>query len=211
MSSEDRFEEVISTRNRLREIIKEPSRFVANKVIGEIDPYCADFISASPFVVVATTNAAGDVDVSPKGDPAGFVHVLDEKTLAVPDRLGNNRVDTLCNLTEDDRVGLIFLMPGKRETLRVSGRAVIVRDAELNRRLACIGKEPALAIVVTVERAYFHCSKCMVRSGLWEPDGWPDTAGLPTLAETMVRHGALPDPLEEVEQIVRNDAANRLY
>jgi PPOX class probable FMN-dependent enzyme len=211
MIPEDRFEEVLRTRDRLREVIREPSRFVADKVIDRIDSYCADFIGASPFVVVATTNAAGAVDVSPKGDPAGFVHVLDEKTLAIPDRLGNNRVDTLCNLIEDDRIGLIFLVPGKRETLRLSGRAAIVRDADLNRRLAHDGREPALAVIVGVERAYFHCSKCMIRSGLWEPDRWPDTAGLPTLAQTMVRHGKLSDPLDEVEQIVHKDAENRLY
>lgn len=211
MTPEDRFEEVIRTRGRLREIVREPSRYVADKVIGEIDSFCADFIAASPFVIVATTGAAGAVDLSPKGDPAGFVHVLDDRTLAIPDRLGNNRIDTLCNLTEDDRIGLIFLVPGKRETLRVSGRAAIVRDAALNRRLAHKGREPALAVVVNVERAYFHCSKCMIRSSLWEPESWPDTSDLPTLAETMVRHGNLPDPVDTVEDIVANDAANRLY
>ncbi len=208
---EDRFEEIVRMRGRLREIVKEPSRFVADKVIGEIDAFCAEFIAASPFVVIATTNAAGVVDVSPKGDPAGFVHVLDGTTLAIPDRLGNNRVDTLCNLVEDDRIGLIFLVPDKRETLRVSGRAVIVRDAALNRRLAHKGKEPALAVVVRVERAFFHCSKCMIRSGLWEPENWPDASALPTLAETMVRHGRLTDSIGKVEEIVRSDAEDRLY
>jgi PPOX class probable FMN-dependent enzyme len=211
MEPETRFEEIVRTRDQLRGIIKAPSRFVANKVIAEIDSFCADFIRAAPFVVVATNSLGGTIDVSPKGDPAGFVHVLDPKTLAIPDRPGNNRVDTLCNLTDDDRIGLIFLVPGKRETLRVGGRGLIVRDTCLNERLAHNGRRSALAIVVEVERAYFHCSKCMIRSGLWAPERWPDTEGLPTLAETMVRHGALPDPIDDVEEIVRKDAADRLY
>lgn len=206
-----RFDEVITTRARLRQIIREPSRFVANKVIDHVDGYCRRFIAAAPFVVVASSSAAGAMDLSPKGDGPGFVRVLDEHTLAIPDRLGNNRVDTLCNLLEDDRIGLIFLVPGKRETLRLSGRGTIVRDAGLNESLAHNGKAPNVAIVVKVERAFFHCSKCMIRSGLWEPARWPDVNGLPSLAETMVRHGRLNDPVEDVDAIVSRDAVNRLY
>jgi len=205
------FEEVITSPQRLREIIKPPSRFVANKVIDHVDDYCRRFIAAAPFAVIGSTSAAGAMDLSPKGDAPGFVHVLDDQTLAVPDRLGNNRVDTLCNLLEDERIGLIFLVPGKRETLRMSGRAAIVRDTALNERLAHNGKPPNLAIVVTVERAFFHCSKCMMRSGLWDSERWPDSSGLPSLAETMVRHGKLQDRVEEVQEIVRRDAENRLY
>lgn len=211
MTVADRFEEVITTRARLRQIVKEPSRYVANKVIDYVDEYCRRFIAAAPFVVLSSTSAAGAMDMSPKGDGAGFVKVLDERTLAIPERLGNNRVDTLCNLLEDDRIGLIFLVPGKRETLRMSGRGLIVRDPGLNERLAHKGKAPYLAIVVRVERAFFHCSKCMIRSGLWEPARWPDVAGLPSLAETMVRHGKLADTVEAVDEIVQRDAVKRLY
>lgn len=206
-----RFQETITTQERLRQIIKEPSRFVADKVIDHIDDFALRFIAASPFVVVASTSGAGAVDVSPKGDPAGFVQVLDSQTLAIPERLGNNRVDTLCNLVEDDRIGLIFLVPGKRETLRISGRGAIVRDKDLTEQLAHNGRPPELAVVIEVQRAFFHCSKCMLRSHLWEPDKWPDTDGLPTLAATMKRHGSLKDRLEEIEGIVSNDAKTRLY
>lgn len=206
-----RFEEIVSTRARLREIVKPPSRYVAHKVIDHVDEYCRRFIAAAPFALVSSTSAGGAMDLSPKGDRPGFVRVLDPHTLAIPDRLGNNRVDTLCNLLEDDRIGLIFLVPGKRETLRISGRGLIVRDAGLNAQLAHDGRPPNLAIVVRVARAFFHCSKCVIRSGLWEPARWPDVSGLPTLAETMVRHGDLPDPVEDVAGIVQRDASNRLY
>ncbi|MGD8711060.1 MAG: pyridoxamine 5'-phosphate oxidase family protein [Ectothiorhodospiraceae bacterium] len=207
----NRFDEVITDQRRLREIVKPPSRYVAHKVIDHIDGLCRRFIAAAPFAVIGSTGTSATVDLSPKGDAPGFVKVLDPHTLAIPDRLGNNRADTLCNLLEDDRLGLIFLVPGKRETLRVGGRAAIVRDARLSRRLAHNGREPNLAIVVRVSRAYFHCAKCMIRAGLWEPDSWPDASALPSLAETMVRHGKLPDPVEEVQEIVRRDAENRLY
>ena len=138
---------------------------MASKVIDRIDEMCARFIAASPFVVVASTDAGGAVDLSPKGDPPGFVRVLSPRLLAIPDRPGNNRADTMENLLQDDRIGLIFLVPGRRETLRVSGRGRIVRDAGLNARMAHKGREPDLALVVEVERAFFHCAKCMIRSG----------------------------------------------
>ncbi len=205
------FEEVIGSRERLRKIRKEPSRFVASKVIDRIDDMCARFIAASPFAVVASTDAAGAVDLSPKGDPPGFVRVLSPRRLAIPDRPGNNRADTMENLLEDDRIGLIFLVPGRRETLRVSGRGRIVRDAGLNAQMAHKGREPDLAVVVEVERAFFHCAKCMIRSGLWQPEEWPSGEGLPSLAETMKHHGRLKDAVGDVEQIVRKDAVERLY
>jgi uncharacterized protein len=211
MTQTFQFEEVIRSRHRLREIIKEPSRFVSGKVIDHIDEYCRRFIAVSPFAVIASRSAAGAVDLSPKGDPPGFAKVLDEETLAVPDRLGNNRADTLCNLTEDDRLGVIFMVPGKSETLRVSGTGMIVRDSGLNDRLAHKGKRPNLAIVIKVERAFFHCSKCMIRSSLWHHENWPETTGLPTLAETMVQHGELRDSISQVDEIVQRDAINRLY
>jgi PPOX class probable FMN-dependent enzyme len=211
VSSEFRFEEVVETRDRLRELVREPSRLVANKVIDHIDDYCRRFIALSPFVVLASRSADGVIDLSPKGDSPGFVRVLGHRVLAVPDRLGNNRVDTLCNLTETESVGMIFFVPGKGETLRISGRGTIVRDPQLNARLAHKVKPPTLAVVVNVRRAFFHCSKCMIRSGLWEPEKWPDSSGLPRLAETMVRHGALPDSVQEIDAIVQRDAVERLY
>ena len=174
-----RFDEVIETPHRLRALTRQPSERARNKVIDHIDEICRRFIAASPFVIVASRGADGRLDVSPKGDPGGFVRVLDKNTLAIPDRPGNHRLDTFENVLADPEIGLMFLIPGNGDTLRVSGRAKIVRDRELQERLAVNGKEPGLILIVTVEQAFMHCPKCMVRSRLWSPDYWPDRATLP--------------------------------
>ena len=205
------FQDVITERTQLRALIKEPSPKVSHKVIDHIDDICARFIAASPFVMVATRGCDGRLDVSPKGDPAGFVAVLDQKTLAIPDRLGNNRLDSFENLLADPAVGLIFMIPGIGDTLRVSGTGRIVRDAELQARLRVHGRPPNLVLLVEVEEAFMHCAKAIVRSNLWQPDLWPDTAEVPSRAEAMVRHGRLDDSVTEIQNIIDNDATQRLY
>jgi uncharacterized protein len=205
------FEEVIMTRDRLRELIEPPSDLVRNKAVAHIDDICRRFIAAAPFVMVATRGADGRMDISPKGDPAGFVAVLDNKTLAIPDRLGNNRLDTLENLLVHPEIGLIFVIPGHNDTLRVSGKGRIVRDAGLQRRLAVNGKPPNLVLVVTVEEAFMHCSKCMIRSRLWRQNEWPDRSSVATLAEAMVAHGALKETVGEMQVLIDSDRENRLY
>src|ERR1019366_1006920 len=160
---EARFEELIATRGRLRELNKLPNYRVSNKAIDHIDDICRRFIAASPFVMVASRGADGRLDVSPKGDPPGFVAVLDSKTLVIPDRLGNNRLDTFENLLVHPEVGLFFIIPGHGDTLRVSGKGQIVRDSALQNSLAVNGQAPNLALVVDVEEAFIHCPKCMVR------------------------------------------------
>jgi uncharacterized protein len=206
------FQNVITDIAGLRDIIGAPSHRVLNKVIDRIDELAARFIAASPFAVIASRNGDGHLDLSPKGDTAGsFVRVIDQQTLAVPDRLGNRRLDTLTNLLDDPNIGMIFLVPGKRETLRISGTAQIVQDRWLREELAHQGKMPDLAIVVTVERLYFHCAKCMIRSGLWQPEGWPVTDHLPSLAETMVVHARLSDSIAEAQARIDRDAVERLY
>ena len=205
------FEEVVMTRDRLRELIKSPIDLVRNKAIDRIDDICRRFIAVSPFVMIATRGADGRLDVSPKGDPAGFVTVLDERTLAIPDRLGNNRLDTLENVLVHPEVGLIFVIPGHNDTLRVSGKGRIVRDADLQRRLAVNGKMPNLILVVTVEEAFMHCSKCMIRSRLWQQDDWPDRSSVATLAEAMIAHAAPKETVGEMETIIDDDRENRLY
>src|SRR5205814_4961602 len=131
---------------------------------GVLDEQCRAFIARSPFLLLATSGASGRCDVSPKGDPPGFVVVLDEHRLAIPDRLGNKRLDGMRNILENPHVGLIFLIPGREETLRVNGRASIVRDVELLTRLAAQGKLPQLAIAVETEEVFFHCPKAFRRS-----------------------------------------------
>jgi PPOX class probable FMN-dependent enzyme len=184
---------------------------VVNKAIDHIDDICRRFIAASPFVIIASRGGDGRLDISPKGDPAGFVSVLDKKTLAIPDRLGNNRLDTFENLLVHPEVALFFIIPGNGDTLRVSGKGKIVRDAALQHNLAVNGKAPNLVLVVAVEEAFTHCPKCMVRSRLWKPEEWPDRSNVPTLAEAMVAHGALSESVPEMQKIIDNDAAARMY
>lgn len=206
-----RFQHVIADEADLRAIVGTPGHRAAQKVIDRIDRHVADFIARSPFVVIGSSGPDGTLDLSPKGDPAGFVLVLDEKTLALPDRPGNRRADTFSNVLVDPQVGLIFLIPGKRETVRVSGRAQVVRDPWLLDRLQAQGHTPDLALVVHVERVMFHCAKCMIRSGLWQPDAWPDLAGLAPLGQVIVDHGRLAESAAEVDRVIERDATARLY
>jgi uncharacterized protein len=205
------FEEVVTTRDRLRELVKPPIDLVRNKGIDRIDDICRRFIAASPFVMIATRGADGRLDVSPKGDPAGFVAVLDERTLAIPDRLGNNRLDTLENVLVHPEVGLIFVIPGHNDTLRLSGKGRIVRDADLQRCLAVNGKTPNLVLVVTVEEAFMHCSKCMIRSRLWRQEEWPDRSSVATLAEAMIAHAAPRESVGDVQALIDDAYENSLY
>jgi PPOX class probable FMN-dependent enzyme len=205
------FEAEVTTRVELRTHVKEPTRKVSHKAIDHIDGICARFIAASPFVIVATRGADGHLDLSPKGDPAGFVAVLDEHTLAIPDRPGNNRVDSFENLLVHPEVGLIFLIPGVGDTLRVSGAGRIVRDLSLRERLAIEGRAPNLVLIVEVREAFLHCQKCIVRSHLWQPEHWPDISDVPTLAQAMVAHGRLEESVPEMQAIIDNDRDTRLY
>jgi len=205
-----KFKEVIATRQRLQELSKQPSSRAQDKVIDHIDAICRRFIAACPFVMVATRGADGQMDVSPKGDPPGFVAVLDEKTLAIPDRPGNHRLDTFENLLTHPDVGLFFIIPGNGDTLRVSGTGRIVRDSSLQARLSVNGKEPNLALVVTVTEAFMHCPKCVIRSMLWSPEYWPNRLDVPSLAEAIVAHAKPPETVTEVQAII-NDSTARLY
>lgn len=205
------FSEVVSTDAQLREVIGPPMPRSVRKEIARLDVHCRALIAASPFVLVASSDASGRMDVSPKGDPPGFVQVLDDETLAIPDRPGNRRADTFTNVLQNPGVGLLFLIPGRLETLRVNGRARIVRDAALRERMAVKGKAPDLALVVTVEQAFIHCGKCMIRSRLWEKDSWPDADGLPSQAQCLVAHARLAESVEEVQASIELARTTRLY
>jgi uncharacterized protein len=196
------FEEVITTHERLREFAKQPSSRAQNKVIDHIDDICGRFIAACPFIIVASRGGDGRIDVSPKGDPPGFVTVLDAKTLAIPDRPGNHRLDTFENLLDHSEIGIFFLIPGSGDSLRVSGKGKVVRDASLQSRLAVKSGIPNLILVVTVEEAFMHCSKCVTRSRLWVPEQWPDISNVPRLAEAIVAHAKPAETLAEVQAII---------
>jgi PPOX class probable FMN-dependent enzyme len=206
-----RFREVVTTEAEIRAVTGEAHERAVAKVIRVIDDHSRRFIAASPFLFIATTNEDGTADVSPKGDPAGFVRVLDDRTLAIPDRLGNRRYDTFRNLLLDPGIGLIFLVPGITYTLRVSGTAIIVRDADLRASVAVNGKEPDHVIVVEVGRVLTHCPKCMIRSGLWTPEAWPDTSHVPSFAEALKAHARIAESVAEVEASIAAGNRDRLY
>jgi PPOX class probable FMN-dependent enzyme len=181
------------------------------KVIDHIDDHIRVWIERSPFLTMATVSADGRVDISPKGDPAGFVKVLDKKTLAVPDRPGNHRYDSFLNIMDTGRISLMFMVPNRREVVRVSGSAQVVRDIELRESLAVGRKVPDFAVIVLVEEAFYHCGKAVIRSRLWEPESALPVDGLPTYAQAVKDHAALETPLEEIEQAFQGNEKHRLY
>lgn len=204
-------EKEVTTQEDLRTHRNPPSRFVANKVIGHVDDLARRFIAASSMVVLATRRADGGIDMTPRGDPPGFVQILNDRVIALPDRLGNNRADAFENILRDQGVGLYFIIPGHKDSLRISGRARIVRDTELMSRMEVRGHVPDLAILVRVDALLSHCPKAFVRAGMWEQDAWPDRSDVPSAGEFLKEHGSLADPLAEVDGIVEKDGQNRLY
>lgn len=206
-----RFEEVVTDRVRLREIMGDPRGYSAQKGNDRIDAIFARFIGAAPYVIVATVGADGLPDASPKGDPAGFVLILDEKTLVIPERPGNQRLDGFQNLLANPAVALLFIIPGNTETLRVAGRGRIVRDPVLQQRLAVKGKEPLLCLVIDVEEAFMHCGKSSVRSGIWKPETWPDLSNVPTVAESVKANARAAESLEELQRREEAMTIARLY
>ena len=171
----------------LREAIGSPSELVRGKISGRLNELTRQFVERSPFVCVATARPDGGLDVSPRGDPAGFVRILDEGTLLLPERPGNRLADTLTNLLEDPRIGLLFLIPGVGDTFRVNGRATIVDDQELLAPSAVDGKVPRLGILVSIDEAYTQCSKALIRSDLWNPERHVDRSELPSSGEILAR------------------------
>lgn len=196
----------------LRALLGHPSVLAVQKDIGRLDEHCRAFIAHSPFVLVATADARGRCDVSPKGDAPGFVLVLDERTLVIPDRPGNKRFDGMRNVLENPHAGLIFLVPGREETLRVNGRARIARDAPLLERMAVQGKRPEVALVVEVEECFLHCAKAFKRSGLWDTGRWPTHEGLASGAQMLLDHTRPGDmTVETMEQRLDEGYRTRLY
>jgi len=168
----------------LRAIVGEPDPAVANKVKDRLSAVQRDWLAHSPLAFVATTDSQGRVDVSPKGDPPGFVHVIDEQTIAIPDRTGNKRVDGYLNLLQRPQVGTVFLIPGRGDTLRINGRARILADADYFDTMIVQGKRPLLVMEIEIEEVFFHCPKAFLRSDTWKPETWNPTA-LPSLAQML--------------------------
>ena len=198
--------QVFTSTGELHAFIGIPMELAVKKCIPHLDRHCRAFIARSPFVCVGTAAADGRADVSPRGDQPGFVQVLDDNTLFIPDRPGNNRIDTMANIVENPNVGLLFMVPGFEDLLRVNGRAVIVRDDELLEQASVKGKTPRVGIRVTVVEAYLHCAKAVKRSKLWHEESRQDRSELPSLGKIILEQTAAPDAPPTAEIVCEVDA-----
>ena len=202
---------VIETAEDLRTRYGEPSERAVGKSLDRLDRHCRRFIELSPFVVLATAGADGRIDCSPRGDPAGFVAILDDRTVLLPDRLGNNRVDSLSNVLENPHVGLLFMIPGVDETLRLNGRGTLTTDPARLEPLSVKGRAPRSGLVVEVEEVFLQCTKALVRSRLWAEEARVDRkSALPSFGQMLADHVGLPDG-EAVDRELRATVRERLY
>jgi len=202
--------DTIENPQQLRQLYGEPSERAVKKQLTRFERHSRNFIALSPFLVIASADPSGRCDASPKGDMPGFVRVVDDTTLLIPDRLGNNRVDTLGNLLRSPGVGLIFFVPGLNETLRVNGRAQVTTDPALLEPLAVNGKLPRSAIIVAAEEIYFHCGKALIRSDLWNPEKQIERSAFPSLGRIIAEQVGGMDP-DEAERQTAESYRTRLY
>jgi hypothetical protein len=208
---------VLADESAVREVIGTPVDLAVKKAIPKLDQFSRELIERSPFLTIGTANANGKSDVSPRGDGPGFVLILDDNTIFIPERPGNNRVDTLSNITENPNVGLLFLVPGFDETLRVNGRASVVKDEKLLERCAVNGKVPKLGILVAVEEAYLHCAKAFRRSKLWDPASLQNRKEMPSLGKIIMQQTAeqdnppSDDDIKVVDEFIEDNYRNELY
>lgn len=192
---------VISDEAALREVFPATHEMAKKKCLDHLDPHAQNFIARAPFLCIGTQSEAGLADVSPRGDPVGFVHVLDEKTLVIPDRPGNNRLDTLSNIVANPSVGVLFMVPGFDETLRVNGTAQVTQDPEILALMAMQDRLPRVAIVVSVREVFLHCAKAFRRSRLWAPESVQERSEMPSLSKIILDQttGAPEDEAEMAE------------
>ena len=201
----------------LRAFMGKPTELAAKKSITRLDKHCREFINRSPFVCIGTTDGSGKADVSPKGDPPGFVQVLDDKTLFIPDRPGNNRIDSMSNLLKDPAIALLFLIPGFDETLRVNGKGTVIRDQTLNATSTVKGRSPKIGIKVQVETAFLHCAKALKRSHLWDPESIQNRQEMPSLGRMIIEQttptGTKADPtdISDADDRVQESIRSHLY
>jgi PPOX class probable FMN-dependent enzyme len=193
----------ITTESELRALYAAPAERALRKELDRLDRHCRRFIAHSPFLVLATADADGRQDATPRGGDPGFVHVANDRTLLLPDRPGNNRLDSLANLTQRPEVGLLFMVPGVDETLRVNGTAELRDDPDLTGRFAASGRSPRIVVQITVRQAYLHCAKALMRSRLWNPDTRIDRTELPTMGQMLrdqIGSGRVETQAEMVER-----------
>jgi PPOX class probable FMN-dependent enzyme len=200
----------ITSEEQLREVVGHPTDAVANKVRPALLQEHRDWLAHSPFCMLATAGADGTCDVSPKGDPPGFTLVLDDHTIAIPERKGNRRADGYLNVLANPHVGLVYVVPGRADTLRVNGRATLLRDAPFFDDMVVKGHRPVLALLVEVEQVFFHCPKAFMRSNLWQPETW-DPDSLPSRARLVQAVERPADSVEELERYYGPEYAKSLY
>ena len=196
MTTSEKPDTEVADAQQLRALVGEVHLLAERKVLDRLDRFCRDFIALSPFLVLATANREGGVDASPRGDGPGFVEVLDERTLLIPDRRGNNRIDSFRNVLSSPGVGLVFFVPGINETLRVNGRARLTRDTALLDPTTVQEKTPKLGLLVEVDEAYFHCGKALIRSKLWAQDAQVERGSFPTLGRIVAEQTKAVDAAE---------------
>ncbi|MEY8837857.1 pyridoxamine 5'-phosphate oxidase family protein [Cribrihabitans sp. XS_ASV171] len=175
----------IESEEELRTVYDDPTDGAIRKQLARLDSHARNFIARAPFLVIASQDASGRTDATPKGDRPGFVEVLDDRTIAIPDRPGNNRLDTFRNIISNPRAGILFIIPGMNETLRVNGRAHLTVNSGLCARLGMNGRPAKSVMLVEVEEVFMHCAKAFIRSSLWKPTEWPDRSEMPTLGEIL--------------------------
>jgi PPOX class probable FMN-dependent enzyme len=200
----------ITSHEELRELLGVPNARAANKERTRLHERDRQWLAAAPFCLVATAGADGRCDVSPKGDPAGFALVLDDTTIALPERPGNKRADGYRNILDNPHVGLLFLIPGRTDTLRINGRARLVRDAPWFDDMVVKGHRPILAVVVEIEEIFYHCAKAFLRSDLWRPETWQPDA-LPSRARLIKEVEAPAESLEDLERHYGPEYAKKIY
>ena len=200
----------ISTEAELRELLGEPMERALKKERTQLHEMDRKWLAASPFILIATSDTEGNCDVSPKGDPAGFVRILDDTRIAIPERPGNRRADGYTNILRNPHIGLIFFVPGRGETLRINGRARLVKDAPYFDDMVVKGHRPILAIEVDIEQIFFHCAKAFLRSQLWKPETWePDQ--LPHHAAIVKAVQPTQETLEQLVEYYGPSYAEKLY
>ena len=200
----------ISSEAELRELLGEPTGRAVTKERARLHQRDREWLAASPFCLLATSDADGNCDVSPKGDPPGFTYVIDDATIAIPDRPGNRRADGFRNVLRNPHVGTIFLIPGRKETLRINGRARLLREAPFFDAMLVKGHRPRLALVIDIDQIFFHCPKSLMRSALWQPETWqPDV--LPSHAAIVKSVQETPETVEELQHYYGPSYADKLY
>ncbi|MDJ0614854.1 MAG: pyridoxamine 5'-phosphate oxidase family protein [Rhizobiaceae bacterium] len=203
---------LVQSTAELRNLMGDTHQRIWDKSSSYLSPPMKRFIELSPFFCLATHDAAGNMDVSPRGDPAGFVNIQDERTLIIPDRPGNRRYDAMRNIFETGKVSLIFMIPGIPDTLRVNGTAQVTRQPDILNKFVLNNSIPDLALIISIKEAYGHCSKAIIRSGLWDADAQIERDQAPTLLDLMTGHKeAFQEDKTDVQTIIENDAKNNLY